>query len=434
MSDYFKKTFSVLITNFAIVPLNIIAGIVIARYLGAEGKGTLALVILIATILKLVGGIGIEYANVYYTSKNRNKVNEIYTNSILIWILASTVLTLVIFLTKDFILSTLLPKFDPYIFNFALTAFPFFLWWGFALAIFQGLQNFREFNLLKLLVPITKLGAVIMFVVILQTGIAGGAISLTLSYAVPAAFSIILLRKFTKPKLPLNKNLLRKGISYGIKGQVGLFFQFFNYRLDMFLVNLFLDIKAVGYYSISVAIAELLWYIPNSIALTLFPTTSAKDAKSAILFTCRVCRKSIALMLITAIIVGAFGKILIPFLYGSSFATAVDPLLILLPGVVAYGLVKILIGYLQGQGKPQYGSFVTVISLVLTIILDYFLIPKMGIVGAALATTIAYGTSFILTSLFFIKISRARVVDYLLPDFSVILEYLHKIYEQQRKP
>jgi O-antigen/teichoic acid export membrane protein len=433
VSDYFRKTFSVLITNFAMVPLNIIAGIIIARYLGAEGKGILALVILIATILKLIGGVGIEYANVYFISKNRSKVDQIFTNSIFVWIIASAVLALIIFLLKELVLNTILPGFDRNVFNLTMAVYPFFLWWGFALAIFQGMENFREFNLLKLLVPIIKFGAVVLFVVILQTGIIGGTVSIILSYAIPAVFSIILLSKYTKPKLPLDKALLCNGLSYGLKGQVGLFFQFFNYRLDMFLVNIFMNIQAVGYYSISVAIAELLWYIPNSITLTLFPRTSAKNEKSATLFTCKVCRKSVALMIITSLAVGILGKILIPILYGDAFAAAVNPLLILLPGVVAYGLVKILIGYLQGQGKPQYGSYVTIISLALTIIFDYLLIPTMGIVGAALATTIAYVTSFGLTSLLFIKVSSARVADYLMPDFTVVHEYLYKIYDKQRK-
>jgi O-antigen/teichoic acid export membrane protein len=251
VSDYFRKTFSVLITNFAMVPLNIIAGIIIARYLGAEGKGILALVILIATILKLIGGVGIEYANVYFISKNRSKVDQIFTNSIFVWIIASAVLALIIFLLKELVLNTILPGFDRNVFNLTMAVYPFFLWWGFALAIFQGMENFREFNLLKLLVPIIKFGAVVLFVVILQTGIIGGTVSIILSYAIPAVFSIILLSKYTKPKLPLDKALLCNGLSYGLKGQVGLFFQFFNYRLDMFLVNIFMNIQAVGYYSIS---------------------------------------------------------------------------------------------------------------------------------------------------------------------------------------
>ena len=433
VSDYFKKTLSVLITNFAILPLNIVAGIFIARYLGAEGKGVLALALLIATILKLAGGIGIEYANVYYTSKKRTMVDRIFTNSILVWILASVILTVIVLLFKDFILITFLPNYDPHIFNLTLAIFPFFLWWSFALAIFQGLENFREFNILKLAVPFVKFVGVISFVVILKMNITGGAFSLVFSYAIPALLSVILLRKHTKLHLTLDKKLLRSSISYGLKGQVGLFFQFFNYRLGIFLVNLFLDLKAVGYYSISIAISELLWYIPNSIALTLFPTTSAKDAKSAVLFTCKVCRKSIAVMLITTVAVGILGKVLIPYLYGKTFEAAVNPLLILLPGVVAYGLVKILIGYLQGQGKPQYGSFVTVISLTLTVIFDFLLIPKLGIAGAALATTIAYGVSFALTSFIFTKIARVGFKDYLTPDFGVVKEYLQKLLEKYGK-
>ncbi len=426
MSDYFKRTISVLLTNFSRLPLTLVAGILIARYLGPDGKGILALVVLVATVLKLIGGIGIEFANVYYTSKNRRKIAEIFSNNICIWIISTSSIILLGLLLKDWIIHTILPNLDPAFFNFALLIFPLLLWLSFAHSMFQGLEKFREFNLLKMAEPLIKLAAIIVFVVILNMGLHGGVLSITLTYLLPTLLSVFLLLKLIKTKLRANRILLSESIKYGLKGQIGIFFQFFNYRLDVFLVNYFLDISAVGFYTVSVTLAELLWHIPNSVSLTLFPSVSARDEESAGKFTCRITRVSISVMLIGAIILGILSIYLIPSLYGERFSASILPLQILLPGVIAFGLVKILTGYLHGRGKPLYASIVTICSLVLTLIFDFLLIPQLGIIGAALATTIAYGFSLILTIYFFLKTSGLKLYNLLVPDFKALVYYFTK--------
>lgn len=426
MSDYFKRTLSVLITNFSRLPLTLVAGILIARYLGPDGKGTLALIVLAATVLKLIGGIGIEFANVYYTSKNRRKIAEIFSNNIFIWIISTISIILLGLLLKDRLILTILPNLDPTFFNFVLFVFPLLLWLSFAHSMFQGLEKFKEFNFLRMAEPLTKCATIIVLVVILNMGLYGGVLAIALTYLLPTCLSVYLLLKLVKMKLQTNRFLLFESIKYGLKGQVGIFFQFFNYRLDMFLVNYFLDISAVGFYTVSVTLAELLWHIPNSVSLTLFPNVSSRDEESASRFTCKISRISISVMLISAIILGVLSIYIVPNLYGESFAASILPLQILLPGVIAFGLVKILTGYLHGRGKPLYASIVTICSLILTLIFDFLLIPKLGIMGAALATTIAYGFSLILTIYFFLKISGVKIHEFLVPDFKALVYYFTK--------
>ena len=195
----------------------------------------------------------------------------------------------------------------------------------------------------------------------------------------------------------------------------------------MFLVSYYLSIREVGLYALSVVIAELLWYIPNSISITLFPKVSAKDRSSANEFTRRVSRALITIMLIAGSIICLIAPVLIRIFYGEQFTESVIPLRILLPGIIAFGMVKILTGHLHGRGKPQYGSIVTVCSLLLTILFDLLLIPRFGIIGAALATTFAYLFSLILTLFFFINMTGLSLKEILIPDFNVVYFVVQRI-------
>ncbi len=428
MSEYFKKTFSVLSTQVLILPLTILAGIIIARFLGPEGKGTLTLIVLIATTMKLLGGMGMEFANVYYSSKEREYLHNIITNNIVVWLFSTIVLCGIFFLIRNFLCSTLLKNVDIQVINFAIILFPFILGYGFMQTLFQGLEQFKEYNMLRISEPTTKLTLVVLLIMIFKLNILGGFFAIFASYLVPGILAIALLKSYVKYPLSLNKRYLVKSIKYGLKGQVGIFFQFFNYRLDMFLVSYYLSIKEVGLYALSVVIAEFLWYIPNSISITLFPKVSAKDKSSANEFTRRISRTSITIMLIAGSIICLIAPVLIRIFYGEQFTESVIPLRILLPGIIAFGMVKILTGHLHGRGKPQYGSIVTVCSLLLTILFDLLLIPRFGIIGAALATTFAYLFSFILTLFFFINVTGLSLKEILIPDFNTVYSVMQRIF------
>lgn len=433
MFDYTKKTLSVFATQVLTVPLAILVGVLIARYLGPDGKGALAIMVLIATILKLIGGFGMEFSNVYFVGRNKNLLNQTLTNNILIWFFASVLCTAVVLLTQEYLLKYLLPGFNRMLFYIALLIFPPFLWLSFSRAIFQGLESFKIYNFLKVSEPLVKIIAVISLVVLLNGGLKGGAFATLLSYVLPALLSIFLLAKYARPHFPVNTSLFSKNIKYGLKGQIGIFFQFFNYRIDMFLVLFYLGEGSVGIYVVSVAIAELLWYIPNAVSTTLFPRISAKDKHSANEFTCKVSRGSLAMMLIIGLVIGILSIVLIPVIYGRSFSASITPLHILLPGVVFFGLVKILTSYMHGRGKPQYGSIVTVCSLFLTLTFDFLLIPSMKVQGAALATTIAYASALVITLFLFVGMSGLKLSSFLVPDFLIAPRFILGILREKKK-
>ena len=432
MISYIKKTLSVFATQVAILPITLITGILIARFLGPEGKGLLALIVLILTLLKLLGSLGLEFSNVYFISRNKNQINNVFTVNILITILANIVLILLLFFFRKSLIDLLLPTFDSKFFCFLYFLFLPFLWLNLTRTIFQGLENFKLFNILKFVEPAIKLIAIIMLVVIFKFGILGGMYALSLSLIIPAICATIFLLRKSKPKLSINRRFLRDTVKYGIKGQIGLFFQFFNYRFDMFLVSYFLSISAVGYYSISVTIAELLWYIPSSIATTLFPKIASQDKQTANRFICGIVSTSILILAITTFVVGIFAPLLIPVIYGRQFSQSTIPLQVLLPGIFAFGLVKILTSYLHGRGKPHYGSIVTVCSLIITILLDFILIPQMQITGAALATSVAYISSLILTIIFFTRNSGLRLHEFIIPSLNKIKTTLALVNEAKK--
>ena len=84
------------------------------------------------------------------------------------------------------------------------------------------------------------------------------------------------------------------------------------------------------------------------------------------------------------------GPLLIRIIYTDAFMDAYLPMLALLPGVVLLGSTRVLTNDIAGRGYPQYNSISSAVALILTVALDFLLIPRFGIMGAALASTASY--------------------------------------------
>jgi O-antigen/teichoic acid export membrane protein len=198
-----------------------------------------------------------------------------------------------------------------------------------------------------------------------------------------------------------NRVVIKTTLKFGLRGYVANVLQFFNYRLDLFLVNYFLGPSSTGIYTVAVAMAEMLWYLPNAVGFVIFPKAANTSAEAMNRFTPRVFRLTLALTAAGAVALAIIGKPFIEIVYSPAFASAYGPMLALLPGVVLLGGGKVLTNEIAGRGYPQYNSIASGVSLVLTIGLDLLLIPRLGVLGAAIASSFAYVAIFILALVFY---------------------------------
>ena len=84
---------------------------------------------------------------------------------------------------------------------------------------------------------------------------------------------------------------IKEAFGYGVKVYLGNIIGLLHYRVDLLLLNIFMNPAAVGIYSIAVAIADKLWMISQSAGLVLFPRVSSEtDENRLSKLTPLVCR------------------------------------------------------------------------------------------------------------------------------------------------
>ncbi len=196
----------------------------------------------------------------------------------------------------------------------------------------------------------------------------------------------------------------------------------------MLLVEFFLGIETVGIYSIAVAVAEFLWFISSSISTAAYTRIGQLPLAEAGSLTVKLLRVSVVLIAAVSLILAIAGYFLIPIVFGEQYRGAVKSFEILIPGVAFYGTASILSTYFTSQlGKPEFSFYIASFSFIINLVISVTLIPRMGMVGGAIATTASYMLSVIVSLVLFMKTAKVKTSELLMKpsDVSNLVQYVN---------
>jgi O-antigen/teichoic acid export membrane protein len=418
-------------TNFVkktvLLVSGIIISIVIARVLGPTGKGIYALIMLVPSMLFLLGELGITMANVFYIGKKKIEISKLSYNSLIFGLINGLILVIIFLAIYPFIKDSVFKGVNPEYIYLILIIVPFNLTTNYLSGILLGLLKIKQSCNIIIIKTIINTSGILIILFIFSGYIVDLIIFSVLLEISMFVFYVLYIGKLTNFAKKYSWNSFKKCFNYGSKGYLADMFMFFNYRLDIFMINFFIGVTAVGYYSLSVGLAEMIWIIPGTISFVLFPNVSSKSKKESAELTATTCRHSFFLSLILCSLAAFFSKYAIEILYGKSFLQSYLPLLILLPGILINSTGSLTSSYLCGIGKVIYSPIITSTMLVINITLNIILIPIYGIIGAAIASSICYSYGAILSVFFFLKHSDVKLKDIYIFNKGDILFYINII-------
>ena len=401
----------------------LIASITIARILGPSGSGAYTLIILVSSMLVTFGSLGIGTSNLYFIAKRKFRPEDMASNSVLIasglgLLLATSFLAYLYYFNPPFLKDA-----DPFYILIAMFVLPFSLLTSFFSPLLLGEQRIRDYNTLPLIQSISGLCFLLFLFIFIEKSVFSAIMAWASATVVTAIMAIQFVSKLTSIRLSFNYFLFKESIKFGLQNHLGSAVSFLSYRLNMFLVNFFMNITFVGYLSIATALAETLLYLPTAVGTIMVARTPRLSSKDANESSPVACRNTIFLSLVAASLVFIFGGIIINMIFGARFLPALEPLRIFLPGIVSLSINKVLCYELVGRGKPLVGSLAGLVALIINIPLNIILIPTWGISGAALATTISYSVSSIIPLYAFTRISQNSLLDTLVIKRQDLLIY-----------
>ena len=252
MKTFIKNTSITFITRILQLILGVGISIIIARVLGPEGKGIYSLAILLPALLITFSQFGISSASVFYIGRKKYPIKEVLGANIIFSILISFFAILVGLIIIFFFGDSIFPKVAKEYLLLALLLIPFRVSLNFVLSVLLGLQKIKEYNFIQLMQILIFLILISIFLLGFSFGIEAAIIAGILSYfsACVILFNQI-KKKIGRLAFSLNKNLFKDFFFYGSKAYMGNITTFLHLRIDMWMINIFLNPLAVGFYSIA---------------------------------------------------------------------------------------------------------------------------------------------------------------------------------------
>jgi len=379
------------------------ASIVIARWLGAEGVGTLAVLNVTVALAVQLACAGLPAANTYFISKDRRRLAPVWTNSLLFGLVAGTVLTVMIILLAR-LRPSLFGQVPIGLVSIAVISIPFQLITLLGLNVLLALDQIDRLNVLdsagqillfmNAVVACWIIGAGLFVLVSLNTGAA-----ILLSLVVVLIIAAIISRTAGGRHLQPEWGLFKKMLRYGLKFHVAALAAIIILRADLLLVNHFRGSGEAGVYAVASQMGSLMLLFPAVIGTLLFPRVASEADQQGEL-TMRATRYTAFIMLIICSLAIPLSFAL-PLVYGPAFHDATILLLILLPGVYLFGIEAVMVQHFSGTGLPIAIPLFWIVALSFNTALNLVFIPIYGARAAAITSTLSYALIFVLVASYF---------------------------------
>ena len=288
-----------------------------------------------------------------------------------------------------------------------------------------ALGQIRSYNVLQVLMPALSVGGLCVFVIGLSMKVTGAVLAWTCAQALLAATALWLTRQIWRP---LELRSLFSGRTGAIcvlslRLAVSNVVTLVHYRIELFLLQVYLGLQAVGIYSLATSLAEVTWFVSASIASSVVAPAVKSDDRGAAVIVAKGGRHAMIATAAAGLVVATAGIVAIPTVYGHAFDKAKECLPILIVAAVSIAPAASYSVYLSMKtGRSRYSLVNAALSAFLTGGAAVLLIPGLGVVGAAISTTIGYAVSQLVESLWFARLTGIRCRQ-LLPRRSDFVAY-----------
>jgi O-antigen/teichoic acid export membrane protein len=379
--------------------LGFVNSVVVARGLGVEGRGQFSLLLTAALFLGLVLA-PLTSANTILTGREPAAARTLAANSAVAALLAALAGAAVLFAMPDAALARFLGAPGHALLALLALFLGVQVFGGALNGLLLGRQEFYFTNHISLLNGGATLALNVAFIVLLGWHVGGALLALGAGWAVVIAASLIRLRtweEWPRSGLRFSAPHFREGLAIGGRAIAANLPVLLMLRSDIFLVQYYMGVGAVGVYSIGVVIAELILIVGASLNSIAFAKAASEPGAEAGI--ARAARFALVLTITGWFVMAATAHWFFPLAYGAGFAAAATPAVIVMAGIVAWNFQTPLAGFIVGRASYPAGYIgIVVVGFVANVILNVILIPRFGLNGAAAATAAAYTlTAFLVT-------------------------------------
>jgi O-antigen/teichoic acid export membrane protein len=341
-----------------------VSTIVVSRLLGVEGKGIYSLFMATMGGLWIVATLGVTQGHLYHASRNPEWLRHFLANALLFSIVVGGIAGVAYFLGGRLLGFGAVETLSWPMVVAGIVGVPVGVFLTFQRQYFLALNRFELTKAIGAVSQTLPLLAYVTLYLAGRIGVTEFVIAYVATQVLCMAIFQLPARRVGPAAEGISSDLLRRAASYGYRHYASNIAVYLASRLDFFIVLYFLGERGLGIYSVAVGLSEITIRVTNEIATMLFPIFASGDLQRG--------QAAAALRSVT--------------LFGI---------------VTAAVLALISSPYVSARGRPGLGVFVFGAAVAVNILLDVLLLPRLGVVGGAVAATASYIVAALLFLRFF---------------------------------
>lgn len=407
-----KQTFWVYLFTYLAAPIGYLIRVLYARSFSIEEFGLIYAVMGIITLISTFNDLGFTETMYYYTTRFYEKKQYKKVKGSLLYAFWMQTGTAILLALAFFFLSPWLAE-HYFKTGIALSTFRWFLLY---LILYNASKPFtvlfgttqkhshiRLSELVKNVIMLILSGLILFLPTFKNTNYIG------LAWGIGMGLTFLLFYMIARKKYPLVFNtkadmsfrLYKKLWRYATYVLFGVAASFLVTRIDIALITYYLNVEAVGYYSVALSLATIMFTLAAPLISMIFPLTSKfnvnKNKKKIINLIKVIYTKGLYLMLPLLLIFLSYPNEILRLIFGKNFIVANKSLMILAIGYFINVFYVFNVSITAGLGFIKERTKILYIGATFNVIGNIILIPILGIAGAAISTTLCILLMFVLS-------------------------------------
>lgn len=371
--------------------LNLLTGVLIARVLGAHGRGEFTAIVTGVPVLGWIFEMGCRQAVTYHHAKHPEDGAKLLGT----WLALLAPLALAAIVTGWFVLPHLLAAQSHATLTLArlfLASIAILFVADLVYAVALADHDFLFYNVMRVLQP-------------LAIAIAYCTLWLTGTFSVRTAVLVTFLASVADLGVTATRILRRHGVGrpdyalaretlwYGFRAHGTTTAGLVTTRLDLTIIPAFLSAASVGLYAVATSVSWIVVTVSGTLAAFVFPV-AARRGEQGVRTVVHSLYATLVAASILAVALGAAAGLAVRIVYGGAFAGSVASLRILLVGSVAYACANVLCAGLYALNRPFTAALTLIAGAAVTVPGLLIFLRHYGIVAAAIVSSVSYVVVF----------------------------------------
>lgn len=375
----------------------VVSSPILARTLGADGRGELAAILAVVTAVPWLLDLGLAVWVARERARGQSRKDVL--SAALPVAVACSLIGVVAAIPLSHALGAGRHVVEVYLqVGLFLSPLTVALWTLGALLV--GESRWGLYAATRIVAAVVPVILIVMLAVLRQLTVGSAAAAYLLGLVLSGMLCLPLLRGIGRPSF--DRTRTRAAAIFGARSWLSTISLTANVRLDQILMAGLVSSRELGLYAVAVSVGSITLGVIGAASSVLFPRVARGDADLA----ARSCRVTAMIVGVAGALLAVMTPLLLPPVFGAEFDGAVPMALILLLAAVPLAASTVLGSALVAAGNPTAAMRAEMLALALTVPALIVLLPQTGGRGAAVISLIAYTVKLVVQ-----VVSACRMFD-----------------------